>query len=278
MRIKLSLTLMALLLVTVSAFAQRRGGELFRELELTTEQQTQVEAIRKDTRAKLEELRANGKGREANREQARAIMKEGHKASLAVLTPEQRDQLKAKKEDRQAAWKAVDKNALRAELKAYRETEIEPVLRAARGQLDRYISAEDQQEIERLRAVFADRPKARDRGERPADRPERGEREKLREQHKAAAREWREEHRADIEALKELTTSYQTELERAAKSLEGRRATWRKETKAIRDKYLPEGRRPGKANRKAGKDRKQSRHGDDRIKAMKAGAFLLMRS
>lgn len=268
--------LLLVLLTATTAFAQRghhrghgeKGTALLQELDLSAGQQEQLQLIRKDTRTQLEALRANGKDRDANRDAAKAIRQQGKTAALAVLTPEQRAELDAKKEAKKAAWEAVDKKALRAELKAYRQETIKPVLRAARGQLDQFIAPEDRAEIARLRQVFAERPKARGK--------------KRTEAHKTAREQWRAAHAGDVASLEGLVTKYRTELDRAGEILAPSRKTWRDEMAAIKAKYLPEGMAPrgGKGGPKArrGKGKGQPAGGRKRGNDHKAAAFLLMKS
>jgi len=283
------MTVLAFLLVATSVFAQGRragaGMEMLKELDLTTEQQDKIKTIRKDTRTKMEALRGEDGKRGENRDAFRSLREESKAAVLEVLTPAQRAQLEAQKEARKEARKNIDREGMRAELKAYREKEIEPVLRASRGQLDQYISAEDRQEIDRLRAVFETRPKRKGK-----EAPRKGaSKEDRAEAHKAgreAGKAWREEHATDVESLKTLTEKYSVELERVQSVLANRRTTWRQEMAEIKGKYLPEGtpdRRGDKARKgKKGKGQDANRGGKpgrgDRMNQMKASAFLLLKS
>lgn len=251
------------------------------ELDLSPEQQEQIKAIKQETREQLRALRQEKN--EANREQAKAIVKQSREAVEAVLTPEQQAKLAQLKADKKAAWEAVDKEALKAELKAYREEKIEPVLRASRGKLDAFIAKEDQAEIERLRGVFATRPDKEIRGDKRGNRDDQAAKKSAQRE---ASKAWRTEHAEDLESLRALTEKYQVELQRVQDVLESSRETWRQDMSAIKAKYLPEGMedrgrkvrkaraaKKGKAERQ-GKEMRRSRGG----KRMKAGAFLLMKS
>lgn len=283
------MTALAFLLVATSVFAQGRragaGMEMLKELELTTEQQDKIKAIRKDTRTKMEALRGEAGKRGENHDALRSLREESKAAMLEVLTPAQRTQLEAQKEARREARKNVDREGMRAELKAYREKEIDPVLRASRGQLDQYISAEDRREIDRLRAVFETRPKRKDNGA-PRQGASREDRDEAHKAAREAGKAWREEHAADVESLETLTEKYSAELERVQSVLASRRTTWHQDMAEIREKYRPEGapaRRGDKArNGKKGKQKDGQRAGKpgrgDRMKQMKAGAFLLLES
>lgn len=296
---KIQLTLLLVFLAATAVFAQRGHGdhragagmEMMKELDLTAEQQEQIKLIRKDARTQMEALRKDGADRAANREAAKAIREKSKAATLAILTPAQRTQLEAKVEARKEAWKNVDKEAMKAELKAYREKTIEPVMRASRGQLDQFISAEDQTEIDRLRAVFADRParKGKDGKGRKAG-GEKGKNDQARDAQREAAAKWRTDHADDIAALDQLTQQYSKELQRAEEALAPSRKTWKTDMAEIKARYLPEG--MGKKGRKgeargrkskrggADKGRKDGRKGGKAGKGgnRKAAAFLLLKS
>lgn len=254
------------------------------KLDLSSEQQEQIKAIKQETREQLRALRQEKN--EANREQAKAIVQQSRKAVEAVLTPEQQAKLAQLKADKKAAWEAVDKEALKAELKAYREEKIEPVLRASRGKLDAFIAQEDQAEIERLRGVFATRPDKGMKGMRGEKRGSRDDQAAKQSARREAGKAWRTEHAEDLESLRALTEKYKVELQRVQDVLESSRETWRQDMSAIKAKYLPEGMEGrGRKARKAsagrkdkaerqGKKGRRSRGGE----RMKAGAFLLMKA
>ena len=280
MRKSIITTLLLLLAVTFT-FAQpakgpRTGAQpMLEELDLSPEQEDQIKAIKQNARKELQALRQERAA--ANREKAKAIHEQSRKAVEAVLTPEQQSKLAELQAAKKAAWKAVDKEGLKAELKAYHETNIEPVLRASRSKLDAFIADEDKAEIERLRGVFAARPGKGERRARPEKREGKG-------AEMAAKREagkvWREEHAADLESLKSLTEKYQVELERVQEVLAPSRATWDKEMAEIKAAYLPEGMED--RGRKMSKRKGQGQRKGERRKAggdrMKASAFLLMKS
>jgi Spy/CpxP family protein refolding chaperone len=67
-----------------------RGGEMFDGLNLTDEQKARIAEIRKEYAPKLQEA-----GKDLN-----ALRKEVHEKVLACLTPEQKEQLKQKREQR----------------------------------------------------------------------------------------------------------------------------------------------------------------------------------
>lgn len=272
-------TLLFLLVVTCTsaqpARHQARGGhQILEELELTPEQSQQIKAIKQDARKQLAALRKTDEG--FDREAAKAIHEQSRQALDAVLTPAQKAQLETLKAERKAAWQAVDKEGLKAALEAYRTENIEPVLRASRGKLDAFISAEDQLEIERLRDVFATRPQhAGKHGKPNAVAP--GKADAERTSKREAAKAWRTAHAEDIAALQALAQKYVKELERVEKVLAASRETWKSDMMAIKLEYLPEGvagkargKRKGHQVRKGGRASGKTDH-------PKAGAFLLLR-
>lgn len=275
------ITTLLLLLAVTCTFAQpergqHKGGQaLLEELNLSPEQQEQIKAIKQDTRQQLRALRQDQPA--AGREQTKAIHEQSRKAVEAVFTPEQQAKLAELKATKKAAWDAVDKQALKAELQTYKETNIEPVLRASRSKLDAFISADDQAEIERLRAVFAERKGEQKRGARrvgqqdkPAAMVERRE----------AGKAWRTEHSADLESLKLLADKYQAELKRVQDILAPSRETWGADMAEIKAKYLPEGMDKGgrKMHKAEARKSPKGKRGGTRVDRMKAGAFLLLKS
>lgn len=248
---------------------------MMEELDLSPEQLEQIKLIKQDARQQLRALRQEKQ--EASREQAKAIQEQSQKAVEAVLTPAQQTKLAELKAAKKAAWEAVDTEGLKAELKAYRETEIDPVLRASRGKLDAFIAKEDQAEIERLRGVFAARPGKGAQESRPQSREEKAAAMSARRE---AAKAWRTEHAADIESLEALLDKYKVELQRVQDVLASSRETWGKEMSEIKANYLPEG-MEGKG-RKMRRDKAQKqgkgKRGGAGVERMKAEAFLLMKS
>jgi Spy/CpxP family protein refolding chaperone len=275
------ITTLLLLLAVTCTFAQPAKGPrtgtqpMLEELDLSPEQQEQIKAIKQNARKELQALRQEHDS--ANHEKAKAIHEQSRKAVEEVLTPEQQVKLADLKAAKKAAWKAVDKEGLKAKLKAYRETNIEPVLRASRSKLDAFIADEDKVEIERLRGVFASRPGKGERRARPEKRADKAAEMAAKRE---AGKAWREEHAADLESLKNLTEKYQVELDRVQEVLTPSRATWDKEMAEIKAAYLPEGMegRGQKMGRQKGPAQRQGKRRGAGVERMKAGAFLLMKS
>lgn len=284
------MTMMALLLAVTVATAQRghgqRGQDLMSELSLTTEQQEQIKAIKLESRTQAKEVREQNPDQHPDRE-AMKKMRDATQAKVeAVLTPEQREKLTAIKAERKAAWETVDRKGMKAALKEHNETKVKPVISAARAQLDQFISAEDQAALNRLRPVFADKPKGKAsrgrtrgkaRGEKPAKEDKAAK--------KAAVETWKTDHATEIAELKALTKKYADDLQRIQERMKPQREQWAKEKRAIMSEYLPEqakqkmkgrkdGARKGKSNRR-GKGKQGETARED---WPKDAAFLLMKS
>lgn len=286
---KLMMTMMLLLLAVTVATAQRgqsnRGEKLLAELDLTAEQQAQIEAIKEEGRAQMKELRQQNPEQRPDRASMKKMRESAEAKMQAILTPEQREKLATIKAERKAAWKSVDKEAMKADLKAHTETKIKPVIAAARARFDEVITTEDQAAIERLRPVFASKPvnkrmrggQVRQQGEKPseADRAAR----------KATVEQWKTDHAAEIAELKALTAKYKAELTSLKETMAPQQEQWEKEKREIAARYLPEGGGSAKGRREKGKPgkagrRKAETNGDKKGKTEdwpRTAAFLLMK-
>jgi hypothetical protein len=223
---------------------------------------------------------------------------ENRQAIEAVLTPEQKEKLAKITAERKAAWQSVDKTAMKQELQAHREREVLPVIKAARGQLNQFISAEDQLAIDRLRKVFKDKPGAKSLSFKATNSPGQRPTQEQMGERKAAGKAWREAHTEDIAELKALTTKYQADLERIQTRLEPQTKAWAQEKREIVRSHLPEGASrktapDGVRKHREGKAKKRPDHKSGRMKGEngakkegartggkgswpKAAAFLLM--
>jgi hypothetical protein len=287
---KVMMTMMVLLLAVTVATAQRgqrQGGhELPSELKLTAEQQEQIKAIKQEGKAQMLEMRKQNPNQRPDRE-AMKKMREASQAKVeAILTPAQRKQMATIKADRKAAREAIDQEAIKAELKKHNETKVKPVISAARAQFDQFISAEDQATIDRLRPVFAAKPKGKAghrKGKAKREKPS----ETNKDARKAVMGTWETDHAVEIAELKALTKKYATELERIQERMKPQREQWAKEKREIMASHLPEGAKKAKGKKagarkgKAG-DGKRKGHRQGKEKETKRGdwprgaAFLLM--
>ena len=85
--------------------ARMRGhGKMLGSLNLTDDQQAQINKIREDAKAKTEAVKTDSSLSDADkRAKIRTIHRDSMKQMRAVLTPEQRQQLREKMKERRAA-------------------------------------------------------------------------------------------------------------------------------------------------------------------------------
>ena len=86
----------------------RRGfdGKMAKELNLSTEQQAKIEAIRKENRSKLDAVRADATlTQEQKKAKAAEIMKAQREQMKSVLTPEQQQKMKENRKSRPVTTK-----------------------------------------------------------------------------------------------------------------------------------------------------------------------------
>jgi Spy/CpxP family protein refolding chaperone len=244
---KLMMTTLVLLLAITIVAAQPGHGkkgpqkpDLFSQLDLTAEQQEQIKTIKKEARAKTKASREQGREAKPDRTAMKQLREENKRAIEAILTPEQKEKLAKLTAERKAARESVDKEALKRDLKAHRETKIVPVIKAARGQLNQFVSADDQAAIDRLRKVFKEKPGSKMRGDKAAGTSGQRPTPEQIEARKAVAKAWREAHTEDIAELKALTTKYKADLERIQARLKPQTEAWAKEKREIIQSHLPE--------------------------------------
>jgi Spy/CpxP family protein refolding chaperone len=276
---KVMMTMVVLLLTVTITTAQRghRQGnnDFLSELKLTTEQQAQIKAIKQEGRAQMREIHKQRPDYEAMKK-----MRKTSKAKVdAILTPEQRKQLIAAQAERKAIWKNVDKKAIQADLKAHNATRIEPVISAARAQFDQFISAEDKSSLDRLRPVFAAKPKGKTRrgkGKKPSEADVAAK--------KATMETWKTDHASEISELKAITKKYAADLERIQERMMPQRKQWAQEKRDIISRQQPEGAKKAQDakakayEKKAGKGlRKSKENNKSREDWPRGAAFLLIK-
>lgn len=285
------MTMMVLLLAVTVATAQRgqRQGShgLPSELKLTTEQQEQIKAIKQEGRAQMQEIRKQNPDQRPDREAMKKMREASQEKLDAILTPEQRKQLAAIKTERKTAWKAVDKKAIKADLKQHTETKVKPVIAAARAQFNQFLSTEDQAALDRLRPIFSAKPKGKashGKGKAKGDKPSEADITAKKEAMKA----WKADHASDIAELKALTKKYAVDLERIQERMKPQQEQWSKEKREIMSSHLPEGAKRGKgksprARKGKAENGKRKGHRQGKGKKTEGGdwprgaAFLLMK-
>ncbi len=212
------------------------------QLALSESQKEQLQAIRSSTRIDMDALRQADLSETDRRAQAKAKLEAAKEKSLALLTVPQREKLTTLQEAAQLAYKAqlASRVSMRSELATYHEKEVSPVLKKARLKLEKSIAVADQQEIDRLRALFANRPKGQ-----PASEQQKGgkfataQRATQRAQQQEARKNWRSEHQADLEILQTLTQRNQKDIAAILSELAPEKEQWEKDKAAIRAKYIP---------------------------------------
>lgn len=257
------LLLLFVSLVSIStALAQHRqhpphllelSEELKSELALTPEQVTAIENLQAKTKAAAEALHGN---ESVEREDRRAAMREIHqnaKAELGeILSDEQLEQLrelrKAKHAEHRALRESIDRDAMRQELKEYREANIQPVMQAQRSKLETQLSAADKESLTEFRVTLAEakeqaraerqqmrekRPENRSEARGQEGRPHRhhGQRHKKRGLH--------EQHPEIFSALEAMVDRYDTDISTLLEEVAGQAEQWEADKKAIMQRHVP---------------------------------------
>ncbi len=150
------IAIMVFMIAGISVYGQgnllQDYSEMKEDLQLTVEQEQELEALNEATKARLNELESLE--RTERRTQMKTIRKE-HKAAIKdILSEEQLLIIKEKKADRHEQRKARGKRTreLRKAIKAHQQQEVKPVLLSKRQDLEKDIAAEDKAKIDDLRA------------------------------------------------------------------------------------------------------------------------------
>ena len=252
----------ALLLLSIALGAQARHGQhhqprfmqdleqLKTELQLTDEQQAQLEALN----TTFEKERAELKNQQFDSPEAQHAafkqLMQDHKARIdEVLTTEQKARLQQLKQERKAPRQGrmdkADKAALKSELKAYRSENILPVMKAQRAKLEEKLSPEDKAQITTLRASLKTR--------RQEMRALKQEANKSREDFQKL----RETYKPDQEAIKALVEKYDADIDALLAEMQPQQEQWHKDIRAIYQKYRPE---PKSGDEKPGPKGKYGHH------------------
>lgn len=234
------------------------SDELKSNLSLSAEQVQQIENVQAQHRDQLIALHHNNNlARSAKREQHQDMLANAQKDIRNILSAEQAKQLQAlrkqKREERKKQMEGVDRKAMNAELKAYREKEIEPVMKGYKEKLAMSLTADEKAtlaviaaKIEAQRAV-----KKEERQAKKADRAAMGEdapkqrMAKDKEQRAScfkakgkAARLTRMLDDADYETVKAMTDKYDHLFAPMEQAIEQRSAQWKADQDAIRARYI----------------------------------------
>lgn len=232
------------LLMTQNTYAQKghRGAGLEKlkvELNLTEQQAADWQAITDKYQTQIQALKKSSTEKGANREEIRSLYQIQRQEVIALLNPEQLAILKAKKEERRAVrkerWKNIDKKAMKAELEAYKEQNITPILLEQRAKLETELSATDKASIANLRNVFAEmkaekkalRKKYKQEGKRPS-----------REEMQQIKAEMKEKYADEKATLTALAEKYATSLNILKEEIAPQIKQWKKESQEITEKYM----------------------------------------
>ncbi|GJM31704.1 MAG: hypothetical protein DHS20C18_07050 [Saprospiraceae bacterium] len=268
-----SITLILLLGLTITAFGQHRGHrgphdmqliEKFKtDLNLTPAQETQLAELQAKGKAAMKNLKEGEYEEAADRKEAmHELMKEQKSAVEKILTEEQKAILQKKKEALRNAHKEqfekIDHKALKEEMHQYREKNMMPTLRAQRAKLESKISAEDKTTIAELRTKFKaidakHKELKKERGPHP----------------KGHFKGMKEEQKPERETLKTLVDKYKDNIETLMEEIAPQQEQWKKEMKAIAEKYMPKEEGADHRKRKG----KHNKHFDRKIKQ---SHFLLL--
>lgn len=300
--IKFIIVLFAAILFTIPMYAQHdeahRGHRghgmkhLIEELNLSDTQQEQAKELRKTYHTKMEALREQEGDRSAKREQMHQLREEQETALRKILTTEQiaildtkKAERKAKKEAFKNKMKSVDKEAMRDEMKAYKDENIKPVLLEQRKKLEPSISAADQAEIKTLRTTLKAARKEmkamKEEGKADRDKYEKGKGHGGKRHGKWKA--VKEKYEPQYKAAQALVDKYDTQINALLLEIQDEKAQWDEDIHGIKEKYFgdimeefgkhPRGEKPHK--RKGERGEHNRKRGHDKADKDKI-AFLLM--
>ena len=269
---------------SATLFAQRGSEQhaerLKTELELSDEQWEQLQPILQEKQEKMKALRDQEfDSREEKKAAFKEIQSSTDAALVDILTAEQLAKLETMKEQHHARKRKMRKSHLskevkqemKQELEAYKKENVIPVLAKERAELDKQISAEDKEEIDRLRVAMKEKKKAhkaeakakRESGQRPTKEERMAYKEKMKND-------------PDIQSLNALVEKYQEPLTEIHDKLAPQREQWKSDMKAISKKHMEKANEDGE-----GKGTHARRHRHRQVKAEKKerlghGKFLLM--
>lgn len=285
-KLKFAVMAMAVMLLSLNANAQRKGGkkdfamiQKFKsELQLTAEQEQQLEELSIAFEKEVAEWRNKDfDSRDALIEAKKAMMQEYKAEWRNILTEEQNALLEQKmKERKKKGRKHFMSEEAKKEIGFYKKQNIEPVMKAQRAKLEAELSAEDKASIAELRTAFqAQKEKMK------ALKQQEGERKMKKE----AFMELKKGMKTQHEQLKALTEKYDQEISDLFAEIEEDAQKWKEDIHAIAKKYrndVKEKEREGERVRGRKGEPKHGRRGYGKKehrgfgKNMKKGHFLLM--
>jgi hypothetical protein len=268
-----------------SHFPKHRGFSeaLKQELNLTTEQQAEIQELQADLKEKIAAVKADeSMERQEKKEKIKNLIAANQEFTLAVLTEEQLNLLKEKRQEKKEKIQArkADREALREELEAYRTEHILPTLLAQRKKLEADISEADKETLASLRIVFEEKKAARKAQFEEQKRKEEGKEQRRRKgKKKQLMREKDENH----QTLKALVEKYESEINASYQEIAPLTEKWKADHQAIIAAFKAEHKIEDGAHpkRKGHKGKRKGMKGHQGKKAhfgrfMRKGAFLLL--
>lgn len=267
---KSKVLLIAILINSAAVFAQGPDGpraehkeRMIKELNLTTEQQTEMKAVHKSFRKEVKALRdANDGDRKAMRSQVEALEVERNKEIAQILDAEQyakfekleaemKEKRKAHRDERRgqgmhgpmgrkgkAGMKGKNKE-LRKEVRSYVQANVLPVMKEQRLKLDEKMSNADRNKVDELRAQLKElRPqmKAAHKSMRQSHK-QGGE---VSASQKAEMEQIHTQRKEIMEGAREIAKKYESELIALREEVKPQSEEWKSELKAIAQKHVGE--------------------------------------
>lgn len=239
--------------------ASQLSDEIKTALQLTPEQTTQLDQLQLATREKMTELHEN---KDLSREQMKlnreAIQAEAKVGLSEVLTSDQLKQLRELKQNerqqRKEACANVDKKGLREEIKAYKEQNILPVMKAQRAKLESNLSADEKNSLAEIRTQIREDKRAK-KSERQAVRSEEGREQEAKPRGERGGKRharpgrghgdrlmgWLKHNEDAYNTVMAIADRHQIEIDELLAEVAPQKEQWRADQKAIKDRYAVEG-------------------------------------
>lgn len=263
MRNRIYLLLLVAIMATSHLMAQRGQHrspssllteEVKTELSLTAEQVTALAQLEQESKAALEALHERTDlDREGKHAASRELRKANKEKVSTILTEEQlatlRELREAKREEHRERMTNVDHKAMRAEIRTYHKTEIAPVMRAQRQQLEEQLSAEESQQLAEVRATLkaarqANKAERQERHAKP-ERPEKGARSHHAKGHKGHHHRGNklgrleEKHPEEFALLSAMVEKYDADITQLLAEIAPKQKEWEAAKKEIVARYVP---------------------------------------
>ena len=213
-------------LMTIGLFAQRpQKGKMLEfikeNLDLSSQQTAQLEAIQAETIEKMKELKGTEQSTE-KRTSRRDIYEAQRDKFIAVLTPEQQAKLKelrSEKREDHKAFREANKGKFKEmheDRKAYYKENIEPSLIKQRIKLDAQMSPEDVAYVNKFRAKIKERKE--EEGHLKGDRD-------------------KEERKEKFEAMKSIADKYANEIDALQAEIQPMIDEWENDMQEMKEEH-----------------------------------------